>query len=755
MTTAINPVPALEDVLLRDHRSSSYRYTAPAGRDDPSTARGAGGPSLQASLLGGSPRKPSGSGTTPMHQSDVTSPTTSSASSVRSLEASSSRGSINLHDLGVNDEDEQWVRERELPMMYCFIACAFGLIGFGLTLDSANEDLCPVNYPNELTSKSLTRWPSTVSELNSDWSTGRGRLFFSFMLVTSVMLLAAKVPYTLEGHDVSNQHNVNVGHVCCFGFWMKTGTFKLGRVFAVPIGLMFVALCPTQNYWSNHQPGEAVVKSVHLASAALLFGVGSLIEIHRAAHLLIFDHRTAANRLWQQAHCCSVFSRCCRIYWRTLKHDRRGARAIIASVLCIGLLTIIPSFIKTHNGEIMMIATKGEVMFSPTGTDYCPGPVYQYAAIGNTTSSMREAVFDQLTCQKTCAEEQKGDPVYGQLRCHETHEACATRRSFTSANNRSAGSFIPSRYMSGGFLHVHASGDKDKILISETFLQNAPNLSCTRTRVLPQSIALCVCAEPDLAAKSAPGKRVCKWTNPGSAEGRIRLFIQEVFLAIALLANFAIIAFEFNEATPRKPAPQGQPSGFCCCFNCGQSSLFCCGRQAIAEKARCVWQKVMRYGLPALMVLIMIPVLPVCIWTGCSVDSFPQNQNSFNIKISASLPLALICLIFLFEPRLRRMCIILAYTVALFAAIHWYLSMTNDMNEGAWYSWILALKDRPVDGTIWLMFTTAYVPAYIACCQICRHSVDNDSTVMTHDQRHTWGQVRSDRGQGNVHSIYD
>lgn len=44
----------------------------------------------------------------------------------------------------------------------------------------------------------LTRWPSTISELNSDWSSARGRLFFGFMLSTAALLFASRMPYELD-----------------------------------------------------------------------------------------------------------------------------------------------------------------------------------------------------------------------------------------------------------------------------------------------------------------------------------------------------------------------------------------------------------------------------------------------------------------------------------------------------------------------------------------------------------------------------
>ena len=69
---------------------------------------------------------------------------------------------------------------------------------------------------------------------------------------------------------------------------MATDTFKKVRMFVVPFGLMFVAFCPTQNYWSHHDAGEDVLRQVHLTAAGCLFFVGSLIEVHRVSHIMLF-----------------------------------------------------------------------------------------------------------------------------------------------------------------------------------------------------------------------------------------------------------------------------------------------------------------------------------------------------------------------------------------------------------------------------------------------------------------------------------
>ena len=53
------------------------------------------------------------------------------------------------------------------------------------------------------------------------------------------------------------------------------------RQIVVPIGILFVALCPTVNFWTQEKPGASVVREVHLTAAVLLFAGGTCVETLR------------------------------------------------------------------------------------------------------------------------------------------------------------------------------------------------------------------------------------------------------------------------------------------------------------------------------------------------------------------------------------------------------------------------------------------------------------------------------------------
>ena len=208
--------------------------------------------------------------------------------------------------------------------MYCFIAVILGVVGFGLTLVAAKDEVCG-NFPDlDYSEGKLTRWPSTISELNSDWQSARGRLFFGFMVAASGLLFVSRTPYELdtlpvEEHNRNNPLDVGVDgmYVCCCadcGLLGRTVTrLRHGcqahgpkvccsgdnpmccagdsccanfshvlthlRQVTVPIGILFVALCPTVNFWTQEKPGSNVVREVHLTAAAVLFGGGTCVEV--------------------------------------------------------------------------------------------------------------------------------------------------------------------------------------------------------------------------------------------------------------------------------------------------------------------------------------------------------------------------------------------------------------------------------------------------------------------------------------------
>ena len=67
------------------------------------------------------------------------------------------------------------------------------------------------------------------------------------------------------------------------------------RGLIVPLGMLFVALCPVVNFWSQHLPGSDVVKSVHVFAATCLFVGGTATETLRL-YFLWCESRAAGMR---------------------------------------------------------------------------------------------------------------------------------------------------------------------------------------------------------------------------------------------------------------------------------------------------------------------------------------------------------------------------------------------------------------------------------------------------------------------------
>eukprot|EP01043_Picozoa_sp_COSAG02_P076061 COSAG02_NODE_15978_length_1123_cov_1.556641_2_plen_204_part_00 len=88
----------------------------------------------------------------------------------------------------------------EIFAAQCAVGGVLGFVGFALTLLAAKDEACGiVDHPEHgYDHLTLTRWPSTISELNSDWQSARGRLFFGFMLATAALLYASRMPDELD-----------------------------------------------------------------------------------------------------------------------------------------------------------------------------------------------------------------------------------------------------------------------------------------------------------------------------------------------------------------------------------------------------------------------------------------------------------------------------------------------------------------------------------------------------------------------------
>jgi hypothetical protein len=278
---------------------------------------------------------------------------------------------------------------------YTCLACVLGVGGFGLTMLSSEQALCATEAEVKVTQTSggggadnpgLVRWPSTVSELGSDFSTGRGRLFLAFMLITGALLLSAQVPYQVDivPGDARRRR-------CCCGL-ANARTLQHARQVTAPIGLAFVALCPTSNYWTRtSDPGANVTQDVHLFAAALLFLGGTICEVLRLLHI--------AQGQVVLTPCCrgggggggggplparrrqpGWWSRRLRCYSWGLWARQPAMRPRVALIwmMFVGTLGAVGSLMETHGvfaGSAFWTrrtVLPGTVVLSPVGTSYCP-----------------------------------------------------------------------------------------------------------------------------------------------------------------------------------------------------------------------------------------------------------------------------------------------------------------------------------------------------------------------------------------------
>jgi hypothetical protein len=356
----------------------------------------------------------------------------------------------------------------ELFAGQCVAGGLLGFLGFGLTVLAASKEACGiVNDPDSgYAEGTLTRWPSTVSELNSDWQSARGRLFFGFMLVTAGLLYLSRMPDHLDRlpferhpgrlNERGSSDRVfclaDCGPGCetfpcvsCFSWWRRrrdsgSATPLLAdqrqrnaaprrsspvccvgpvgdviehylqqfRLIVAPLGIVFVALCPTNNYWTQRKPGSDLVKDVHLSAAFLLFVGGTVTELMRIYFLWC---ESRADRLRQDRPTEEDDQRytSCRRFVSdpnrsTEETDIPEARqsAIVRALapvpegigplrpwlmLCcsVGLIGSIWSCSKEitmHEDEMQVV--RGDVVLSPIGTAFCPAPQFQYAQVHST-----------------------------------------------------------------------------------------------------------------------------------------------------------------------------------------------------------------------------------------------------------------------------------------------------------------------------------------------------------------------------------
>lgn len=133
----------------------------------------------------------------------------------------------------------------------CFVGCAVGLAGFILSAASAAKDFSSEVGPN----KRFVIWPHTVSELDSDFGTARGRLFSTFMTLSGLLILFAWVPFQLDVR--ARPQNLSGTRLCTVLAWLRQWT--------APLGLIILANSPTGNYWDplSGTAGNRILTQIH------------------------------------------------------------------------------------------------------------------------------------------------------------------------------------------------------------------------------------------------------------------------------------------------------------------------------------------------------------------------------------------------------------------------------------------------------------------------------------------------------------
>lgn len=309
--------------------------------------------------------------------------------------------------------------------MYCVVAASLGFIGFVLTLVASAAEVCGImEHANaQYSTATLTHWPSTISELNSDWQSSRGRIFFGFMLSTAALLFASKMPYELdtlpmEEKDVGPADAV---YVCCFAdcapcdvpcsrfpccgggrtsrCWMTPacGIIERKLLFLrgalVPLGVLFVALCPTVNFWTVEKPGAGVVRAVHLSAAATLFAGGFITEAVRMYFLWCQSRAVgiADGDLDARRHSCI---HCVR----SPLHYKGGVGSTRPWLICCLSVGFLGAAISMGEEQASAAPTlrvaRGDVVLSPVATAFCPQPDFRYLEID--TLSTCHAASDRL-----------------------------------------------------------------------------------------------------------------------------------------------------------------------------------------------------------------------------------------------------------------------------------------------------------------------------------------------------------------------
>ena len=469
---------------------------------------------------------------------------------------------------------------------YCLLGVLFGVVGFCLTLISATADVC-ANPDGTQKEGVLPRWPSTVSEINSDFNSGRGRLFFGFMLATSGFLYLSHMPNCLDTPNFENDELDVDGdgetQGCC-GFetrpidpteryccerlvptpckrarvcmaWVPRATccdrfLRHFRALTVPVGALFVALCPTVNFWTQHQAGVGIVKVVHLVAAGFLFVGGTVTELIRLYNLYAkWRTKAAPSAKWSRTH--FLLNEPVRMPGKQLRKPLGPVRPFIILCLLINMSILIPDLIQDNGCKIKgdtgecdpIVARRGEVITSPVGTAYCPGKDYSYANISSLFEC--ETVTRKLSEPYVELERDFRWAPHGKVWAQSSPSDTSSGNLLTTtSNNSSQACFVD-------FAEMDSVGIGQRIMngsacalsnfnLNTSQCESPPGLWCGNKIVLPRVVALCVCAPEDDESTE------CRYDNTKKSSLRLRIFILEGSLVIMLLLNYATIALEHS-----------------------------------------------------------------------------------------------------------------------------------------------------------------------------------------------------------------
>eukprot|EP01047_Picozoa_sp_COSAG01_P088832 COSAG01_NODE_21095_length_918_cov_2.092796_1_plen_251_part_01 len=148
-----------------------------------------------------------------------------------------------------------------------------------------------------------------------------------------------------------------------------------------PLGVLFVALCPTVNFWSTFVPGAGVVRAVHLTAAACLFAGGTATETLRIYYLWCASRSAGARAGYPDARygSCRRFM-CTQGVDHTAQREGVGpTRPWLIGCLLVGLVGAGLSLWEDMSSpDLPLRVERGDVALSPTATAYCPAPAFRY-----------------------------------------------------------------------------------------------------------------------------------------------------------------------------------------------------------------------------------------------------------------------------------------------------------------------------------------------------------------------------------------